>query len=250
MWRACFAFKIFLFDTPQFTVLNARTGSDYGLDATATSIVHGEYPVETYQELLWGVPADPSHDRLRLDRKQVPGEAPSYLGALCDENGVVSTADPHTIVKPCYTNFQEPQPQPSNSPRTPFLQGADHLRPGPLSHRWTSSPTPDGSETADSAWPTESGCGQLGFNPSLYAQPTTTRTDSASGIDVDLQVPQELSPVLPSPTELRAATVTLPEGFSINPNAADGKIACADSEANFGTLLEAHCPEFIKGRQS
>ena len=239
------AFKIFLFDTPQFTVLNARTGSDYGLDATATSIVHGEYPVETYQELLWGVPADPSHDRLRLDRKQVPGEAPSYLGALCDENGVVSTADPHTIVKPCYTNFQEPQPQPSNSPRTPFLQAPTTCDPS-LESSLDVLSYAGGSETADSAWPTESGCGQLGFNPSLYAQPTTTRTDSASGIDVDLQVPQVLSPVLPSPTELRAATVTLPEGFSINPNAADGKIACADSEANFGTLLEAHCPEFSK----
>ncbi len=27
------AFKVFLFDTPQFTVLGARTGSDYGLDS-------------------------------------------------------------------------------------------------------------------------------------------------------------------------------------------------------------------------
>lgn len=35
------AFKVFLFDTPQFTVLSSRTGSDYGLNATATSIYHG-----------------------------------------------------------------------------------------------------------------------------------------------------------------------------------------------------------------
>ncbi len=239
------AFKIFLFDTPQFTVLSARTGSDYGLDAKATSIVHGEYPVETYQELLWGVPADHSHDRLRLDRKQVPGEAPSYLGNLCDENGTLSTGDPRTIVKPCYTNFQEPQPQPSNSPSTPFLQAPTTCEPDLESSLDVLSY--DGISTnAINAWPMESGCGQLGFNPSLYAQPTTTRTDSASGIDVDLQVPQEESPVLPSPTELRGATVTLPEGFSINPNAADGKTSCSDAEANFGTLLEAHCPEFSK----
>ena len=75
------------------------------------------------------------------------------------------------------------------------------------------------------------GCDQLSFNPSLYAQPTTSTTDSPSGMDVDLTVPQQLSPTVPSPTELRRATVTLPEGFSINPNAADGKTACPDTDA-------------------
>ena len=90
------------------------------------------------------------------------------------------------------------------------------------------------------------GCDQLSFNPSLYAQPTTSATDSASGIEVNLSVPQQFSPTIPSPTELRGATVTLPEGFSINSNAADGKTSCSDAEANFGTTLAAHCPDFSK----
>ena len=51
---------------------------------------------------------------------------------------------------------------------------------------------------------------------------------------------------IPSPTELRATTVTLPPGFSINPNAADGKTSCSDAEANFGTESAANCPEFSK----
>ncbi len=66
------------------------------------------------------------------------------------------------------------------------------------------------------------------------------------GIDINLTVPQQLSPTIPSPSELRAATVTLPAGFSINPNAADGKTACADTEALFGTEEESQCPEFAK----
>ena len=90
------------------------------------------------------------------------------------------------------------------------------------------------------------GCDQLSFNPSLYAQPTTTETDTASGIDVNLSVPQQLSPNVPSPSELRATTVTLPAGFSINPNAADGKTSCSDAEARFGTAEEAQCPEYSK----
>ncbi len=35
------AFKIWFFDTPQFTLLSSRTGGDYGLDSTTTSIYHG-----------------------------------------------------------------------------------------------------------------------------------------------------------------------------------------------------------------
>lgn len=78
------AFKVFFFNTPQFTVLSARTGSDYGLDATVTSIYHGLFPLETFQQVLWGVPADPSHDPLRIDsRFNINGKGTTaFLGAL------------------------------------------------------------------------------------------------------------------------------------------------------------------------
>jgi hypothetical protein len=238
-------FKIFLFDTPQFTVLSARTGGDYGLDADTTSIFHGIFPLQEFREQLWGVPADASHDALRLDRTKVPGEAPSYIGELCDADGSLSTDDPNTIVQPCQTNFIGLAPVHSNSPLNPFLQNpttcADSLRSSldVLSYD-------GGTDEAGAPWPEMTGCDQLSFNPSLYAQPTTSATDSASGIEVNLSVPQQFSPTIPSPTELRGATVTLPEGFSINSNAADGKTSCSDSAANFGTTLAAHCPDFAK----
>ena len=108
----------------------------------------------------------------------------------------------------------------------------------------------DGGVTnADYPWPQGTGCDQLSFNPSLYAQPTTTATDAPSGIDVDLTVPQQVSPFVPSPSELRSAVVTLPEGFSINAGAADGKTSCSDEEAllgPFGSDAEAVCPESAK----
>src|SRR4029077_16737599 len=89
---------------------------------------------------------------------------------------------------------------------------------------------------------------QLNFDPSLSARPTTTQADSASGVDIDLTVPQQLSAKFPSPSELKAATVALPRGFSINPNAADGKTSCSDVAANIGTgsNAAANCPEFSK----
>jgi hypothetical protein len=243
-------FKIILGDSPLFTVLSARTGSDYGLDAKATSIYHGWVPLDAVQQVVWGVPADPSHDPLRLDpSKNVsnPGTS-SYFGQLCDASGTLSTADPSTIVQPCHLGFGgAPLPTPSNSPLAPFLQNPTTCA-APLSSSLDVLSYDGGTTHADAAWPQMTGCYQLSFNPSLFAQPTTTATDSPSGIDVDLEVPQQQSPTVPSPSELRATTVTLPAGFSINPNAADGKTSCTDLAANIGTGSEdaANCPEFSK----
>jgi hypothetical protein len=237
------AFKLVLFNTPQFTVLSSRTDSDYGLDATATSIVHPSgLPLAAIKQILWGVPADPKNDSLRINPKFTPGELSTLPNTVfCDGNDAQSTGDPNTIVKPCGGL----PPTSSNSPLTPFLQnpttcdGAVQTSSDVLSY--------DGEVThATAPWPQSTGCSQLSFNPSLYAQPTTRQTDSASGIDVNLSVPQLLSPTVPSPSELRAATVTLPPGFSINANAADGKTSCSDLEASFGTLHAANCPEFSK----
>ena len=71
----------------------------------------------------------------------------------------------------------------------------------------------------------------------MTAKPTTAAADTASGLDTDLKVPQTQSPITPSPSELKSAKVTLPQGFSINPNAADGKLACPDLLSAIGTRL-------------
>ena len=239
------AFKIPIGDAPQFVILNARTGSDYGLDATATSIYHGlGLPLDAFTQVLWGVPADPIHDGLRINEAanpQIPG-FPFMTDKLCNSDGSLSTSDPNTVRKPC--GFKLP-PAASNSPPAPFLQNPTNCD-GPLSASLDVLSYDGGSDHAEYPWPQQTGCDQLSFNPSLYAQPTTTQGDSPAGMDADLTVPQQLSPTIPSPTELRATTVTLPPGFSINPNAADGKTACSDAAANFGTTHAANCPEFAK----
>ncbi|HKN45131.1 MAG TPA: hypothetical protein VJW23_14555, partial [Propionibacteriaceae bacterium] len=65
-------------------------------------------------------------------------------------------------------------------------------------------------------------------------------------MDVSIKVPQLASPDVPAPSEIKQQRVTLPEGFSINPNAADGKVVCTDEQGAFGTTEEAHCPEQSK----
>jgi hypothetical protein len=200
-----------LFNIPLFTSLEGRTDSDYGLNAN-TEGIQRTFALQKFTYTIWGVPADDVHTPMRY---------------VFDSEGFLEGTVP------------------SNSPHVPFLinpvtcNTSDHSSLKLIGY--------DGSEeTATDSWPTSTGCDQLSFNPSLSAQPTTTATDSASGIDADLTVPQILSPTFPSPSPIKSASVTLPVGYSINPNAADGKVACTDAQANFGTTEEAHCPEFSK----
>ncbi len=198
------------FTVPLYIELAARTGTDYGLDSK-TDGIERLFNLQKFSVTLWGVPADDVHTPLRW----------SSLGP----SGHLNT--------------------PSNSPPIPFLINPSTCR-GPLTSSVRVVGYDNTTSSASTPWPTSTGCDQLTFNPSLSAKPTTTATDSASGVDIDLTVPQLLSPSFPSPSEIKGASVTLPVGFSLNPNAADGKTSCSDAVAKFGTTEAAGCPEFAK----
>jgi hypothetical protein len=71
------------------------------------------------------------------------------------------------------------------------------------------------------------GCGLLQFDPTLELAPETGGADEPQGYDVDLKVPQATGVLgdLATP-ELKNATVTLPEGVTVSPSAADGLVGC------------------------
>ncbi len=210
-----------LLNFPIYEFIGPRTQSDYGLDLTTAHVTH-LLPVSFLEEELWGVPASPSHTELRLRRG----------------------CDPAFGNPPCYPGV------PSNSPEKPFLDNPTTCGV-PLTGSFEVLSYDEQLTEATTPYPATTGCDQLSFNPSLFAQPTTTQTDSASGLEVNLEVPQGESPSVPSPSEIRSATVTLPPGFSINPNAADGKTVCTEQQARlafgpFASLEEANCPEYSK----
>ncbi|MBA3867079.1 MAG: hypothetical protein H0X42_12170, partial [Solirubrobacterales bacterium] len=78
------------------------------------------------------------------------------------------------------------------------------------------------------------GCGSLAFEPTISAQPTTPNADSPTGLDVAIHQPQDEDPESTATAALQAAQVTLPEGMTLNPSAANGLAAC--SEAQIGRL--------------
>ena len=134
----------------------------------------------------------------------------------------------------------------SNAPLAPFIS-APTVCGTDLPVSTTVDSYDLGIDRASALYPATTGCDQLSFNPSLFAQPTTRHTDTPSGSEIDLKMPPGESPTSPSPSELKAATVTLPEGVSINASAADGKTSCSEQQARVGIRDEAaQCPESSK----
>ena len=150
-----FGFFAPLAETPIFTVVSARTGSDYGLNLTTAGIEHIIAPSEIGFK-LWGVPAESSHNPER------------YGGNDDDETGFPSEGEPIPFL-------DDPTTCGANLTGELEIQAYD-----------------GGVTTATTEYGKIEGCDDLTFNPSLYAQPTTTDTDSASGLEVDLSVPQRV----------------------------------------------------------
>jgi hypothetical protein len=206
--------------TAAFVVLHGRTGGDYGLDATSGPIYH-LLPFNDVGVHLWGVPADHSHDVNRFSPEQI-------LGVQCEPY-------PGGCFEP-FASGVAPTPYLQN-PTTcgvPLAASVDvRYYEGTVAH-------------AESPWPATTGCEKLTFDPSLTAVPTSESSDTASGLDVDLKVPQPQSVSAPSASEIREVTLTLPKGFSLVASGANGKTACTDEDLLFDTENEAQCPEFAK----
>jgi hypothetical protein len=84
-------------------------------------------------------------------------------------------------------------------------------------------------------YPQLTGCNLLQFDPSVELTPSppseggTTQADEPSGENFDLKVPQTSGFSERATPELKDATVTLPEGVSVSPSAAEGLVGCSET---------------------
>jgi hypothetical protein len=233
-----------------FTSFEARTEGDYGLEVKTYGIPDAATPNEVTQ-IFWGVPADDRHDVLRWPQTAVSTFA--YTAGCDPELGsplpqLLASEFPDVCAVQLTENEEDSGPLvplAASTPEVPFTANPTACG-GPLPVALETVAYDLETDFAETTFPAITGCDQLGFDPSLAAKPTTTAADSPSGLDIDLTVPQTLSPSTPSPSAIRAVTVELPEGFTINPNAAEGKLSCTDQQARFGSRSPAQCPEFAK----
>ncbi len=206
---------------PVHVSIGVRDESDYGVRATLVNIPE-TFPIVGTSLVLWGVPADPSHNAQRGSAVECYGEG---SGEECFNGG----HEAGVPARPFLTN-----PTRCGGPLTTTISIDTWQHPGVFHEAsWT---TPTGI----------TGCERLPFEPSLELHPETTRAGSPTGLDVKLSVPQSENPLGLATSTLRKAVVTLPSGMSISPSLANGLGSCSDEQLDIGTTNAVSCPENSK----
>jgi hypothetical protein len=190
--------------------------SDNGVDIVAedspTSV-----PIPKAEVTLWGTPADSSHDNLRAECTQ----------ALLGANGELCP--------------------PISNRRKPFLRMPTSCSSAlPWSMEMDTYQHPGVFHRGETTTPALEGCGSVPFEPSVSLAPTSGAAHSASGLDVELSLPQDSGPRGISQADVKKAAVALPQGVGINPASADGLEACSDAQLRLGVEGPAECPEASK----
>jgi hypothetical protein len=222
---ALFSFVVPIIEVPVSIPVEVRTGGDFGLRFTVSELTQLA-PLAGADIVFWGFPADPVHDADRFPRgaPDEPAGCPGVADTSCISHPVAAAL----LVRPLINN-------PSictGEPLVAEIQVQTYQDPQHPSHE-------------SGAYPATTGCYGMTFKPVLQGTPTTKEADSASGFDFKLSASQPLGKAV-TPSSIKKAILTLPEGFTINPDAADGQGECLESQANFRTEDAAKCPDQSK----
>lgn len=114
---------------------------------------------------------------------------------------------------------------------------------GPLVTPFAATSWKGDSDEASAETAAIDGCTELEFAPTFAAQPTTLAPESATGIDVAIDVDDEglLDPDEEAFADIEKTVVTLPEGMSVNPSAANGLQACSKAEYEAASVQSPGC---------
>ena len=84
------------------------------------------------------------------------------------------------------------------------------------------------------------------FAPAFSLTPETTQSDQPDGLTTELSLPHDPSPTGIDSSQLKTASITLPEGVTLNPAAAAGLEACTETQIGIGTKAPIACPNGSK----
>jgi hypothetical protein len=80
------------------------------------------------------------------------------------------------------------------------------------------------------------------FAPAFALSPATTQSDLPDGVTTELSLPHNPLPTEIDSSQLKTASITLPEGLTLNPSAANGLKACTPAQIGIGTRNTVSCP--------
>jgi hypothetical protein len=170
---------------------------------------------------IWGVPANPIHDPLRFVPNPI-GAGPGLLAS-----GLSSGA----VEAPYLTN-----PTACGAPGTE-LHGSFSLT------SWQKPLESENPTITEMGLGRMVGCDRLGMEPKLTAEATTDKAYAASGLDLNINVPQTYDNAEGLATStLKKQVVTLPEGMTVNPSSGAGLVACTP------TQYAEEGPQYVAGQ--
>jgi hypothetical protein len=232
---ARFGFAIPIGKVPVVLDASVRSGADegalpgesedYGLSVDTSNITQSTGLISA-NVTVWGTPGDPRHDSSR-------GWACMY-----ESRGAAH--------EPCERPEEEHPPAflttPTScaAPLQASVESDSWGQPGVLTDYLPSEPMPK-----------LQGCNRLPFTPTVQAAPTTNSASSASGLDVNVDFHDEglTNPEGLAQSDLKDTTVTLPEGFTINPSAGVGLVGCRPADfarETLGSAPGSGCPNEAK----
>jgi hypothetical protein len=214
-----------------FQEASVRTSGDYGVsvsDITIPTLIE----IQSVTETIWGVPPDPSHD---AERRCIDEEGGKFFGCSSD----IAPAPFLTLPTSC------------DAPLQTTLSVDSVEEPGDLASRsgFVSKSVFSVNEGGKPA--PQNGCEAVPFSPKIAASPSSRLSESASGLDFELKLPSvgHDSPGGIAETQPKKAIVTLPEGVTVNPSAAEGTGVCSPAQYAAETIDSKPgegCPESSK----
>jgi hypothetical protein len=101
---------------------------------------------------------------------------------------------------------------------------------------------PLGTEGCDGASP----FAEVPFAPAFALTPETKQSDQPDGVTTELTLAHDPNPEKIDSSQLKTASITLPEGMTLNPSAANGLQACTAAQIGIHTTSPVTCPEASK----
>jgi hypothetical protein len=184
----------------------------YAVTAIASDL-NETVPLFDLRLILWGVPADHSHDSERCGGQSIETDfecstaaTPKPFLTLPSRCGVAGTM---TIRR--YDSWQQ---------SGAFGPDVSYDPPGQVT-----------------------GCDRPSFEPKLEVEPAGKQANTPTGLDLHFVVPQNDDPTGLATPPLKEVEVTLPDGWRVSPSAADGLTACSPEQIGLGTDDPVQCPD-------
>jgi hypothetical protein len=210
--------------------VSLRSQSDYGLSLSVRNISEGLAIIKT-SLTFWGTPGDPSHDAQRY----------------CAGNGAQGCVS-HASLAPFLRNSTACTASGVGLPETIHADSWTH--PGDFKDLTFFTHLPPGYPLPLDQFGTQqgpTGCDQVPFSASLTATPTERGAGTPTGFTFDVKASQTDDPTTGvSPSDLKKAVVTLPQGVSISASAAEGLEGCTPAQIGLHSTADPTCPDGSK----